>query len=386
MMIELLILIIYTILFIIYVIIKKNKELLSFSVLILSSGLVYTSSIISLLIVLGFFSYYKNINKKYIYILFFTVLTFSAHLLFQKSYNINFKEFIQINVFILLFIYLMYNRERINDQSRKYILSGFVGGSIIITISLFIQAGLDLRLLQENYNYLNISKTFNYTSIYLFFGLIAAPFKLNFSFSYKIILLGLYITVVFIFQTRAAFILGAFFFLYLNQPIRTLYKWLVYLPLIIIIGFMIVNSSAFNPNDPNDILFSVVNFESNTSNVERILMISSAVESLSDNPNGWGVGMSISALKSLNFNVPHAHNLIANWVFEYGLLGIILSILFYFILYRMYMVNTGRYSLVVVSFIAIYSLIETLQYNILVSLTVYFALMSLSNSSRLRNV
>jgi len=384
-MIEIVILIVYISFFLLYFILSKKKEMASFSVLIITSGLVYVSSVISLIISLGYFLFRLKLSFKVILYIAASIIIFSCHLLIQKSYSININEFLQIQVFAILFLLMVNYKNKISDFYRYSICYGFIVGSAIITFFLVAQAGVDLKLLQADYKYFNISNTFNYSSIYLFFGLIAAPYKINLKSKYRIFLFGLFLLSVFIFQSRAAFILGTLLFIFLNQPKTRLFKWLIYLPLISISIFAIADSSIFNPNDPNDLLYSITDLEKNTSNIERIRMITSGFSSLTEHPSGWGVGMSDMGLQNYNIISPHAHNVVSNWLFEFGLMGMLISILFYYTLYIMYRVNSDKYSLAIVAFIATYSLVETFQYNILVSLTIFFALMTLTNSKKITN-
>ncbi|MBO6622612.1 MAG: hypothetical protein JJ892_06775 [Balneola sp.] len=382
-MIEAVILIAYISFFLFYFILSKKKEMASFSVLIITSGLVYVSSVISLIISLGYFLFRLKLSFKVILYITASIIIFSSHLIIQKSYIININEFLQIQVFAILFLLMINYKNKISAYYRKNICRGFLIGSLIITFFLVVQAGGDLKLLQTDYQYFNISNTFNYSAIYLFFGLIAAPYKLVLKYKYRLILFALFLLSVFIFQSRASLILGTIFFIYLNQPKTRFFKWLIYLPLIAISIFAIVDSGVFNPDDPNDILYSITDIEKNTSNIERIRMITSGFSSLIEHPSGWGVGMSDIGLKNYNIMSPHAHNVISNWLFEFGLMGVLISILFYYTLYIMYRVNSDKYSLAIVAFISSYSLVETLQFNILVSLTIFFALMTLTNSKKL---
>ena len=98
-MIEAVILIAYISFFLFYFILSKKKEMASFSVLIITSGLVYVSSVISLIISLGYFLFRLKLSFKVILYITASIIIFSSHLIIQKSYIININEFLQIQVF-----------------------------------------------------------------------------------------------------------------------------------------------------------------------------------------------------------------------------------------------------------------------------------------------
>lgn len=392
-MIEIVILICYICIFLICrTFFKQNLSLLFLPPLLITSGDVYISSVLSILIILYIYIMTYKVNKKVI--IYFTLITSLTLLLasFQKSYEYDLFEIVQLLCFCFIILQVITKHDKISLIDFKSINLGFYAGAVFIVLGLFVRSKMSITYNQEEFDYLSISHTFNYTSYYLFFGLIISPIYLNFKKKYKIISFVLYLLAVIIFQARASLILGLGVYTLLNFPKTRLKKALLIISSVILIYILIKVFTSYgflDVENQNDIIYSTVNFENNVSNIARLNMLKNSIVSMLNTPFGWGIGRSGEALNYYGISAPHAHNLIGNWLYEMGIGGVFFSVLFYYSLYKMYRINNqiSKINILAIAvFIVAYSIIDSLQYNILMSLITLMGFILMSSRSENRNL
>ena len=151
---------------------------------------------------------------------------------------------------------------------------------------------------------------------------------------------------------------------------------------------LFLNSNYVDENNQNDIVYSVNNFENNTSNLERLQMITNSFEGINTYPFGAGLGNAKILLKKVYIYHPHAHNFLANWIYELGYYGIILYVLFVYSIIKYLKFSNNRIHKTInvcVFFILFSSIISSLQYNILMTLTTYLGLVIIHELSHSKN-
>lgn len=359
--------------------IKIEQKPLIFSVVFLTSGFVYVSSILFLLVVINYHFFVKRPNfKQIIQFLILAFLLVSINF-FGQDNGYQLSELVQILVFVFLLISLNL-RNFFTQQFLKSVCIGLLIGSIIMGSNFMIREFVFNDLTQESLIYFSISGTFNYSAYFMFFGLILVPSLLFKKTSIKVGLFLLYAVSLYIIQARSSFLLGIISFLFLTLEIKNTTRFLL-LSLIFLVAInYFLDSSLVSKDNQNDIIYSITNFENNTSNLERLEMFLFSFEHLENNPLGVGVGNTEIALNKTSIDHPHAHNTLANWIYEMGYVGILLFVLFFYTMIRCLkgkIHKIPKASLVIFLFILVTSQFSSLQYNILVTCTTYLGLVLL---------
>ena len=205
---------------------------------------------------------------------------------------------------------------------------------------------------------------------------------------FKILCFIVFSISAFILQSRSNFSLGLFCFIFLNINIKFNFKSIFTLFAFSIAIFFLLNSTLIDKNDPNDILYSTVNLENNTSNLERFRMVIESFEMLEREPYGAGLGNASFLLERVRIYHPHAHNVMANWIYELGYIGIVLYLLFIFFILKAIRIKQfnkeHKFKITIVIYLIGMSQLSSLQYNILVALITYFAIsLAYSNNEKL---
>jgi|GEM_PF-1471200 len=371
---------------ILYFLLKKRISLLAFAPIVITTGSVYISALLASIIIFNFYYIQKKINLNTVIkiLLFVTPILFLT--LVQRGLDLNVLELIQFVFVISISVQALAHRRSIREKDTTSLRFGFLIGSVIIAVALLVKVVLGWSFNQFEYHYFSISSTFNYTAYYLFFGLIISPKQLDLSVKWKLILFLIFLTCIVVFQARAALVLGMVMFFYMNRPQSKVKLLLFGIPTILSAIYLIVWMDILDAEDQNDLVYSIGNFSSNYSNLQRLEMILESFNSLFDTPLGWGIGQSGFALSHYGFEYPHAHNLIANWFYEFGIFGVILVITFIIFLRSMWRIERSRVASALVGFIFIYSLTESIQFNVLLSITTIMALMTLSDGRKFINL
>ncbi|WP_103665864.1 O-antigen ligase family protein [Gracilimonas amylolytica] len=315
-----------------------------------ASGSVYLISIISLISI----GAQVKINKYRLFttLFFFLVVTISV------IYNINnssIKDYIQL--LLLIGLLINYNPDR---RLNTFVYKGFyLGGHLVIigVIILSIHYGLN----QLEYYYLSVSRTFNYSSFYLYFSFIIAPFYLRHNKYRAFIYLVLFISITLLFSTRSVLVLGLASYLVLyNKLIIKNKKFL----LLIIITVVL----SLSMNIWEELLTKIFNVSTNTSNLLRLGMFNLSFDVIKEFPLGVGIGGTLDLLYSNNFYFPYTHNTLADLLIELGYIGLFLYLSLVLYIIKLYRNNKNRVALVISLFIIIYSMFESYSFNIIITL------------------
>lgn len=359
-----------------------QDRVLCFLIVLMTTGFVYMSSILILLFLLRDSLFVKlPSNSQFIKVfLFCFIITITSF--FGNNFEINFLEYFQ--TIILGSLVILIRRRDFNYI--KSVCVGFFIGSILIAANILISEFILNSLTQETYKFFSISSTYNYTVYFLFFGLIVSPDFLFKKLYFKTLCFIVFSISSYILQSRSGFTLGLLFFVFLNIKID--FKSIFTLSAFSIAIFFLLNSSLIDKNNPNDILYSTLNLESNRSNLERFLMVIGSFEMLEKEPYGAGLGNASFLLERLGIYHPHPHNVMANWIYELGYIGIVLYVLFIFFILKTIRITQlnkeHKFKITIVIYLIGMSQLSSLQYNILVSLITYFAIsLAYSNNEKL---
>lgn len=378
---------VYFTIFICVFLIKKIQPTLVFSIVFLTSGFIYVSSIILLVHFFYYFLILKKPNTKLVLLSLFLIVVTCFINFFGNNNEPVYLELFQLLVFIFLVVILK-QKNIFPKYFLKSICCGLLTGSIILSLNIIITYFNFNYIDQEEFSYFSISGTFNYSAFYMFFGLIVSPYILFKKKIYRILLFLLFAVAVFFLQTRSSFILGIIFFIFLSVEIKNLRNFISSSIIFFLLLSLLLNSNYVDENNQNDIVYSVSNFENNTSNLERLQMVTNSFEGINTNPFGAGLGNTEILLKKINIYHPHAHNVLANWIYELGYYGIILYVLLVYSIIKYLKFNNNKIHKTIntcIFFILFSSIISSLQYNILMTLTTYLGLVIIHELSHSKN-
>jgi len=152
-------------------------------------------------------------------------------------------------------------------------------------------------------------------------------------------------------------------------------------------GMQFKSDSIYDANS----IFSVVNLEDNTSNLERLALLRTSYEVFTSEPFGLGLG-SGDEIFYLNHGVPHPHNTLALFSVEMGVIGILLYFVMLVILLRMliagliFRYESGFPLFIVPLAVILYSIADPIQYNgqYMIVVFIFLALVSVQPRSLIR--
>ncbi len=384
---SILVFLVYFTIFICVFLTKKIQPTLLFSIIFLTSGFIYVSSIILLVHLFYYLLILKKPNNKIVLLSLFLIVVTCFINFFGNNNEPVYLELFQLLVFIFFVISL--NQKNIFPKYfLKSICYGLLIGSIILSLNIIITHFNYNYIDQDEFNYFSISGTFNYTAFYMFFGLIVSPSILFKKKIYRILLFLLFLVAVFFLQTRSSFIFGIIFFIFLTLEIKNIRNFISSSIIFSLLLYFFLSSSYFDVNNQNDIIYSITNFQNNTSNLKRLQMVTSSFEGINANPFGAGLGNAEILLKKVGIYYPHAHSVFANWIYELGYYGLVLYVLFFYSVIKYLKLSNNKISKIIntcIFFILFSSIISSLQYNILMSLTTYLGLVIIHQLSHSKN-
>lgn len=380
---------IYTILGLIIFLSKMKKKLLVFLIALMSSGFFYLSafSLLAYLLYINFKNPKLHTYKIFFFLIIFLVVIISS--ITNLDTGFSFFEILQFFVFLALFIFL--RSDLFTDQDFKSIPLGFFIGSILISALIIYKNFILNDLNQDNFEFFSISKTYNYTAYYLIFGLVFSPYLLFNSYFKRLTIFIIFSIAIYSLESRSGLLIGTLVFIYFSLKNDNTFKLIFGLGFFASLLFLIVNSSLFDPNNQNDLFFSILNFEDNFSNLERLTMFLGSFKNLENYPFGIGLDNTHIALSYIGIDHPHSHNTLSNWIYDFGYLGILLYSTFVFFLFRIFlksknMVNkVSKFNYSIIFYLFFFSIVSSLQYNALVILITYFSLLTLVSYNKIES-
>ncbi len=264
----------------------------------------------------------------------------SLSLLFSNLNITSLSELIQLFIAIIFFRYI-FNFSS-SKSGQKITLQSILFSGILLClfeISIFI-FGIDV----DTNAFAGITPH-NYASFFIVFSTVIIPFYAirNFTLKYLIILIG-FITLN-LNAGRAmqivAILIVIMQYLFSNKKtLGTLIKtFLVLFFLSLLVTTIDLNKlqeESYNPNS----LFSVINFDNNFSNLERLNLLIMSYDLFIEKPFGHGIGSSASLFIGNTYteiqNYPHPHNTLAFMAVELGVIGILIYAYLIVIIFNRY--------------------------------------------------
>lgn len=283
-------------------------------------------------------------------------------------------EFIQLVIAIMFLIYVYHT---INTQKQLIILLKYIMISGII-LSLF---EIVLFFIHKDIN----TKSFigsiaeNYTSFYLLISSIVLPLffsKKNFIWIF-VIPLGFF--AIYINESRAMMLLALLFITKEFIAFHSIYfKIFAGSVVTFILVYLYITFDVSLIYDPNSI-FSVLNFENNFSNLERLRLLFYSYDLFVSNPFGYGLGSSYSLFFNNSVTIikhyPHPHDTLAFLSVELGIVGILLYIYFFYSMLKSVRAicnsKIKKVSFNIMLGLFLYSLVDVLFYNGILMLMIF---------------
>jgi O-antigen ligase len=277
-------------------------------------------------------------NLSYLFIIWFVYACISMVIGQQKITTIT--EIIQLTLGILFFRYVY------NFCKRP---KGFKNTCLSILFSGLLLSFLEILIFLTNSNidttsFLGVTPH-NYGSYYIIFSNIILPFFIikRMGLRFLIITAGFY--AIYINEGRAMqlvaiSIIAMELLFYKNKAAIQSLKIISVLFLILFlpskISYSALEDSAYKPQT----LVSVVNFDNNFSNLERLNLLILSYDKFLEKPWGHGVGSStdiyIGNTYTVNQIYPHPHNTLAFMAVELGIVGIFIYLYLLFMLFKKY--------------------------------------------------
>jgi O-antigen ligase len=283
-------------------------------------------------------------------------------------------EYIQLIISILLVVYI-YNI--INTKKQLLIILKYImiSGLLLSVFEIFIFiANIDTKTLSF------IGRVpDNYTAFYLVISTIILPLffiKRN-KISIYIIPIGFF--AIYINESRAMMLLAL---LFISKSLisfnKKYFKILIIGMLLIILSYIYVNFDSALIYQKKS-LYSVLNFENNYSNLERLNLLFYSYELFNNNSFGYGLGASHEIFTNNPLTIAqvysHPHNTIAFLAVELGIVGILLYICFFNSMIKsIKRVNDIRFKKITLDLtlaLFLYSLVDALFYNGILMLIVF---------------
>lgn len=238
-------------------------------------------------------------------------------------------EYIQLLIAIMLAVFI-YNTNNTEKESGYFVKSLIFAGTIVSLFKIILVA---IHLNIDTKAYITFTSS-NYASFFILISMIILPLhycKKN-SIKYSFLVLG-YIA-IYLNESRAMMLASIFFITkYLITSKNRLFR---YISIIAVSGGVFYILSSFNIAETysSDSLFSVMNFNNNFSNLERIRLLLYSYDLFIHNVFGHGVGSSYALFVGNPYTVlqtyPHPHNTLAFMAVELGFIGILIYILFFY--------------------------------------------------------
>lgn len=281
-------------------------------------------------------------------------------------------EYIQLLLAVLFVVYIYHtisSKERLFYIVKLMVFSGVLLALFEIFIFIF---SLDL----DSMAFIG-KKADNYSAFYLVVSTIVIPLFLhkNNKFYTLVILCGLF--AIYINESRAMLLLA----LLIIVKDFLLFRFVIFKVLISVIFVLIYKFTFFDSTliQNPDSVFSVLNFESNFSNLERMKLLQYSYELFINNFYGYGLGSSheifVNNVFTVNGFYSHPHNTLAFLSVELGVVGVFIYIYFFYSLYKGISLlsdpdlKSFAFNMFLVLFL--YSLVDAIFYNGLLTLIIF---------------
>jgi hypothetical protein len=238
-------------------------------------------------------------------------------------------ELVQLVIAILLLNYVYYTINTKNQFSSNLRVL-MVSGALLSFFEIFIY------IIGEDINTSSFigSISENYTSFYLVMTTIVIPLfffnKKSFLYFF-VVIIGFY--AIYLNESRAMMLLALLFVTKEFVSFKNIYmKIAASLIAFLVILYILLTFDSALIYEPTSV-FSILNFENNFSNLERLNLLLYSFELVNNNVFGYGIGSSydlfVNNSATVNEHYPHPHNTLAFLSVELGIVGIIIYIYFF---------------------------------------------------------
>lgn len=350
---------------------SKNKNFVPLGIIIFSAPFippyVFILSLLLYLVSLVLKYPYVKLSKqnKALLALVLVVLTINLYTSVLNRYLVE-----AATLLIALGYFIFLNSQKIELDEIRVIFKGYFLGSIAISIYYFV---INTQPITSHVTLpVGISGTINYTSFYLYIGYIIYPILFVRNRAQRILIFAIGIATVYLFKTRSVLFISLFSIVapYVQFTIRRFITGTFGIGLAI---YIVLRLNILNPDDPNDIFYSLVNWNRNFSNMERLYLIITGIEHAKDSIIGYGFG-GIEKLLAQDTLIrgkhPHFHNTLLNMILSFGWIGTALYYLIFVSTFLKLLFSPKSLSplffKVFITFLAavfIYSMIESILFN-----------------------
>ena len=241
-------------------------------------------------------------------------------------------EYIQLIIAILLLVYIYHTLN--TEKQFIYLLKSLMLSGALLSCFEIIIFFIDQDINTPSFIG-RISE--NYTSFYLVISTIIVPLFFRKKNGVLVVLLFLGFAAIYVNESRAMLLLSLLFvckeFVSFSNILIRLFMSVI---LVSIFTYIVVTFDSALIYDPNSI-FSILNFENNFSNLERLNLLLYSFQLFISNLWGYGLGSSydifVNNPVTINEHYPHPHNTLAFLAVELGVIGVWLYIYFFYSMY-----------------------------------------------------
>ena len=365
----------------------KNKYFLPiFFIALIGSNPYVTAGSLLLTLITRFKTVFKSDVNRSLFIFCSLWLCYSF-IVGTVKYNTAFvSEFIQLTLSIMLLFYI-YNSINNKEEFYKNIKYLMYSGILLCLIKVVI----DVFELNISTSAFIDYKTNNYASFYILITTVVTPLLIIKKKLYCIltILLGVY--VISINDSRANLIIALLLIAKEFISFKSYFLKFIVICLFSYVFYYFYNAFDSSSLFDNTSLYSVLNFENNFSNLERLNLIMYSFDLFNLNLLGNGLGSSFDLFfnnkVTVNNHYPHPHNTLAFLAVELGVVGILIYLLFFYNIIKSYKkiidIDVKRFILNITISLFIFSFVDVLFYNGILMLFTFILLGLSSVASKL---
>jgi hypothetical protein len=298
-----------------------------------------------------------------------------------------FSEYIQLLISILFLIYT-YHSIKVERDFNRIVWALITSGSLLSGFELFIV------LFDFDINTASFIGRIpeNYTSFYLVVTTIIAPLFFIKKYKALVIIILFGFLAIYVNESRAMMLLSTFFIMKHVISFRNIFIKIfsicIVASLILYVLMTFDDSLIYDSNS----IFSVLNFENNFSNLERLKLLYYSFDLFQNNMLGYGLGSSYEIFTSnpvtVNDHYPHPHNTFAFLLVELGFVGAGIYLYFLFSMYqsscRVMVGNVKSFVTNLFLALASFSIVDVLFYNGVLMLIVCFLYGVILSSSKVK--
>ena len=370
-----------------YAVVSKNL-IPAYSVLLIGANpYVSAFSLVSALLIRANHLLKPKVNKS---ILFLFLLWFGYGLALSiKGFTITFfSELFQLFLAFSLLIYIVNYAS--NFRSLKQILTGLIFSGVLlasfeIIISIF---NLEIRTL----SYIGNNPA-NYSAFFLLITTIAIPLYLYKSIFLRILIGSLGFWAIYMNESRSVMVLSFVVIIMWLLKDRSFFTKILLGIVGGYIAYILFSAVVMSQIYDTSSIFSLLNYENNFSNLERLNLLFYSYDLFLAKPEGHGIGSSYSLFINNSYTIvdtyPHPHNTLAFFAVELGLIGIIIYFYLFLTLFltaqKISNKKLKELSMCLILALAFFSIADVIFYNGILMLSSFIFIGIIFASARIKS-